>query len=732
MDLTAGITQMQSQLRPDMFAGYQAGANAYATAEKNGQEIASNRIKNENAQREQDLQTRLQKVIEESFDPATGQPDYDKMAVLGHKYGITAQQMDYSIKHLKDNWDAISGVAQNKQTTGSIAQPGWNTSSPKAPATEQTATQPVAPTVPTVAPEAQESTTKGTAAPTTQAPFKQIPELTDAQKALTGADGYTDSKIGATNEIIGGLNTAVAQSGNPTGAPIPVRPLVSTPAINPLTGEQVGTAGDGKVAIEPQAPVMDLGQQTITAKAPTEAPKTGHTLYQNVANMDVQNFSGIGGSGDAGSTGVPATISSYTIPRNVYTGPDGKVHAYTPEELTANPSLDIAKSAEAFFRGQTGDNTSTPDKVAQDYLGSVYANSLAANGAPVPPPRPMVATPAAVDKWRQDMVAWQNSNAKAIGKANQDVQEVKSAVAKGRFDLAEKILKTQTDTINIDGKEYRAYNGKSRDAVASLNAIDPIADNLAHEIASLKKTPGDTTTLQTLIPTFARVMGARMNPGSQISMGNIDESKMSSMIEDGKHAGLSVGGALAALAGWMVDPAANKKSFLQYAKEYATGAIKNISNTGIIEKMEAQLKASKESSELYKAQNLIGYKYTPKGGDAPSSIPAPTPESEYTPKTGWYNQPTGTRFKLDPEDPNSLTGMVTEASTNDVTGESKASKVKLEDGTVYNVNEGDPESEDVELTPWNKAKPNAPVKPAKKGAKAPAKPAKAEAKKKVW
>lgn len=630
MDLTSGISNMQNRLAPDAVGGFTSGYNTVANVQKTQQELAKNQIDLEQKRREQDIQNRLQKAIEESYNEKTGQPDYNKLALLGHKYGISAQQMDYAIKHIKDNWAAISEVAQNKQTTESIAAPGWNGQAPSAP----------------VAPKAKEveSTTKGVA-PVTQAPetpvapvstsatqLKDVQPLTEAQGAITGAD---NTGIDAVNGIIAGLRTAVDQSGNPTGAPIPTRPQITSPAMD-AKGNVIGTAGDSwnrKPTVAPVAQVpaqvggatMDLGEGRITAEVPQ------NTLYQNLDQMQTQNYGFSGAVPDVSGATVPASISEYTIPRNVYTDAQGNIKEYTPAELTANPSLDIAKSAESFFRAQTGDNKSAPDIVARNYLAQVRSNSLAANGVAVPPPRPIVGTPAAIDKWRQDMAAWQNSNAKALGKAEQDVQEVKAAVAKGRFDIADKIMKAQADTISIDGKEYRAYNGKARDAVASLNAIDPIAKTLAQEIHELRAHPGDTTSLQTVLPTFARVMGARMSPGAQISMGNIEESKMSSLIEDGQHAGLSIGGALAALAGWMMDSGANKKTFAQYAKEYATGAIKNISMVGVLDKMERQLAASKASAELYKEQNLIGYKRPQTGGNAPSDLPEGTPEPKVEP-----------------------------------------------------------------------------------------------------
>jgi hypothetical protein len=127
------------------------------------------------------------------------------------------------------------------------------------------------------------------------------------------------------------------------------------------------------------------------------------------------------------------------------------------------------------------------------------------------------------------------------------------------------------------------------------------------------------------------------------------------------------------------------------------------------------LKASDETAKSYYKTGLVEY-------EEPVTKPGPEgkDETQFTPKSGWFSMPVGTRFKVDPDDSKSEMGMVTEVSsnisTNDVTGKetgsSKATKVKLEDGSEYTVND-EGEEDEVTLLPWSKQ----PVKKNGKGGK---------------
>lgn len=690
MDLTNGITQMQSQLKPDIFAGYQQGANAYATAEKQGQEIASNRIKNENAKREQEIQLRLQKAIEESYDPSTGQPNYDKLAANGHKYGITAQQMDYTIKHLKENWEAISATAQNKQTTESIAQPGWNTSNPKAPATEQTqvapqvAPAPPATVAPVKAPEVSESTTKGVAAPTTTEVSPEVQQvLNGPSKNAYSVNGVPQTVQVARPEI----------AGEPPAPPVEVDPFAPDPTEEEKAKAQ--SEFDANFSKSSESNPMDLGQQVITAKAPvaTQTAPVGHTLYQNLSNMKVNSPYDLGG-GAGGVDGAGDNSGVLVAPTN-----------RKGVDVTLNPQEDIEGNTKAWLRNN-GYGDADYNKNYNQALNDVTASIMAK----------MPLVPIRTGDYKKDMEAlnaYRNEVQKVKGEALQAKLKLRNEIASQNYTAADNTLKAFTNTIDVDGKTYRGRDSAARATALSLIPVKSEIPQFDTDLKNIDK--NDPVGLQMLLARGARLYAGALTPGAQVSEGSLEEVGRQIYGDAGfdwKKTGLQM---LAAFKseGWK----GVGKVLASYSQKVDGATIKNRlaeMSHGASKAIDATLKAS-----------LIDYK----GSGSPVPPPAKEDSIEYTPKTGWFNQPTGTRFKVDPEDPNSLTGMVTESSTNEVTGESKASKVKLEDGTIYNVNEGDPESEDVELTPWNKTSPKGPIKPAKKGGKAPAKPA---AKKKVW
>lgn len=498
MDLTQGISNMQSRLAPDAVGGFTTGYNTVANVQRTQQDLAKNQIDLETKKREQDIQNRLQKAIEESYDEKTGQPDYDKLALLGHKYGISAQQMDYAVKHIKDNWGAISEVAQNKQTTEAIAAPGWNGQAPSAP----------------VAPKAKEveSTTKGVA-PVAEAPvaqvapsssqFKDIPELTEAQRALTGAD---NSGVEATNGIIAGLRTAVDQSGNPNGAPIPTRPQVTTPAMD-AQGNVVGTAGDSwnrrptVAPVTPVAPVsqgtgetMDLGEGRITAEVPQ------NTLYQNLNQMQVKNPLAVLGEG-AGGAGV-AGANALVAPRN-----------REGIDTTLNPQEDIENNTKAWLRNN-GYNNPDYDTNYNQAMNDVASAILAK----------MPLAPIPTGDYRKDTEArnaYRNEVQKINGEAIQAKLKLRNDIATQNYTAADNTLKTFANTIDVGGKAYRARDAAAR---ATALALIPIKTEIPQFNADLNNiSPNDPVGLQMLMARGARLYAGTMNPGAQVSEGSLEE-----------------------------------------------------------------------------------------------------------------------------------------------------------------------------------------------------------------
>lgn len=677
-DLTQGISNMQGRLNTDVFGAYKSGAEAYATPVKYGQELAKGQIDLNQKAREQEIQIRLQKAIEESYDPATGQPNYDKLAATGHKYGITAQQMDYAIKHLKENWDAISTIARQKQQVGSIAKPGWNTA--KTGTTTQT-TGGETTGGETTTQTTGGGTTKGVASPT-------INEPTTAQE---NEQFINDSVNQVTSEPSVDGSIAV------TATPKTTKP-VEEAKMAPLSS--------------------DLDPFTYT-----EPPVPQNTLYSNVDNMEVNtpySAGGVGGSVDGSS--IKATgIVNYTVPRAGRTTLDPKTGKYvftqyTEDELARNPALNTFKAAENFFRTRTGDNEGAIDDVARSYLASVRDNALKAESVPNPPVYPISGDPKDIDVYNERLRTWQNDNSKAIGKADKAVQDVKEAIAKGQFELADKIIDAQKSTIRLGAKEYRAYNEKARDNISSLELIEPVADHLKSQLAEFGDS-SDWEGLKLLIPTVARVVGQRMNPGSQISEGNIAETSASATAEKVSAMGFSTEAILVILAEKLTNPG---KDLSEIIKEFSTGALKARSPSGVAAKLRGLVEASDKSVERYKIDNLIGY--GGKSGDDKQPPPSTTP-SEDTPilKSGWYNRKPGEKLF------ESGSGKQYKVTDRDPLG--YPSKAIGRDGIEYSIK--DEGNRGISL--WADEPTSEPTAPkAKKGNKGPVKKPETAAKKKVW
>lgn len=646
MDLTTGL------LKSNEAIGNINPVGAYQSGYKNQLEMNKAEIENEKTRYAQDLQYKLQAAISESINPATGQPDYIKLTEVGQKYGIDAQTLEFARKNLESNWSTYQKVSESKQAVRQMSPEGYETlqGSAKTPWQDK----------PVIRPTMEQ--------PSTLAPA--VPKYTTATTSVSGIDGTQGSSID--------------------------------------TGFGFDTKTDtDNTGFKERAEALDRA---------TQADKTNQ--YQIASQMEtpIYGTTSTSGIGD-GSSVKSSTIINYTVPTNTETVWDDATKTYinkpiSDERLRANPSLDINTGATNFFRSKTGDyKTQDVNEVAKTYLSTVYDNALKTEGVPFPPARPIRPTPESIDKYNSAMVEWKNKNAQAIGKAEKAVQDVKDAVSKGQFDYADKLTKAQELQIKVGegdkSKLYKAYNQKARDNVMFMEALKPIADDLKHQLAKVKD--GDYNGIQMLLPLYARVQAGRMNPGSQISEGNILESKMGAVNEAGKNAGLNVEGLVA-----VAMEAANRFSkgedvnILSLIKEYLTGAIESSSSGNIKAKMLEGIAASDKTAKSYYTTGLVGYEEpeTKKGPEAKD-------ESQYTPKTGWFSMPVGTRFKVDPDDTKSQTGMITEVKTNDVTGESKASKVKLEDGTEYSVND-EGEDDEVTLEPWNKVKPNAPTTPKKK------------------
>lgn len=705
MDLLSGLVTANAPI------SQQNGVGSFIEGNTAGQAATKARIENENAQYQQDLTTRMQKAISNSVNP-DGSINFKLLAKNGAAEGIAPQMQKQMADILTQQWDSIAKTAQSKMQLRQQAPQGYQQlqtevnqdnqtgelpwSQRPASAGGQGATQSssravAVPSEPVSSPSPSEDNSGETAKNyayltpdekyTSSRPIKNVngqivnggsqaelaadnsgfttPDMLQANQTTTGGSGVSEG-AGQVNVTGSQLNPNAIQNDS-------LSPDTSTETA-PDVGANYGQAPQGQPA-QQNAPVAQAQQTGTESSNP----------YDIANKMDVRNpAAGLGGA--QGADGKIPGVDDYTIPQNTYTGADGKIHAYTAEELARNPQLDVARSAENYFRSRTGDSKSDINTVARNYLRTQYENTLKTEGTPAEPIYPVSGDLKALDEYNKAHQEWVNKNSQAIGKAQAAVQTVKDAVAKGQFDLADKLIDNQKTTIKLGQKEYRAYDAKGRDGVASLVAVEPVAKAVEGQLKTLKD--GDYTSLQLLIPQAARVMAMRLNPGSDVSMGSIAEAQATTNMEDAQHMGLSVGGALAALAEWMSNP---DKSFHDIAKNYLAGAVGNASVSGIAGKVSNLLEESGKSAEEYKKANLIGYSGP---GDTNGSNPKGTPASDSSapltsfPKTGWYDQPynkdqrlgftsaSGKKYEVDQPGTDAFGGQKPYTSAHDATGKS--------------------------------------------------------------
>ena len=618
MDLLNGLIQANAPIsQQDATGNYISGVNA-------GQIAAKQKMENENAKYQQDLTLRLQKTIQQSLKP-DGSIDYDLLARNGAANGISPQTIDYMTKQLPTQWKSLADTAQAKMQLQMQSPTGFQQAQQNVNAPNQSwSNQPAK-----ASQSSTQSSTKSPAVPVDTSDYGKLQtSLQEQRKKEDIATPWQESDAGdwmksSTNPSVGADTKAETGYDQSTSDTMDV-------GKGTLSGDLMPAPEKG------EGLTQDKNNTTPTKEEPTETTisSTGG-LYDIGNKMGVRSIGG-SANGLSGDNKNITGISNYTIPQNKYTDRKGNIKQYTNAELDRNPQLNIAKSAENYFRSRTGDNTTQINDLARNYLTTIRNNAITAEGVPFPPVYPVSGNLEAIDKYNEAYRDWENKNAQAIGKADKAVNDVKEAVAKGQFDLADKIVENQKTTIFLPGdKEYRAYDAKGRDGVASLIAVDPVANKLSSELKSLK--PGDYTTLQLLIPQAARVMAMRLNPGSDVSMGSIAEAEATTNMKEAQNMGLSVGGAISAFADWLIGD--KSRSFKDVAKGYLEGAIQNASVSGIASKVGALLDESAKSAENYKKANLIGYKNS---GD--ESAPMAKDESNNPPLTnfptsGWYNQP---------------------------------------------------------------------------------------------
>ena len=300
-------------------------------------------------------------------------------------------------------------------------------------------------------------------------------------------------------------------------------------------------------------------------------------------------------------------VDNFKISTPGYTDENGKFVPYTKEQLVANPHLDTATAMEKYIRDRAitdkdeKGNPLTTQDMARNYFGNIYDSIKNINDV-ADPVYPMIATPENIQKYNEELQKANQGHIKAEAQARDAVLKAQEEAAKGNVQNADNILKEQALSVNIDGKQYRATNNKAAETVAELEKISPIKDKLIDELNQITDaTPGK---LQLALPTYARVFSKYMDPSSQISMGNIDESKMSTMVDEAHKAGLSLGPAMLAA----VAVAIGKIGLKDAIKQYGESTYSSLSPKDTADRMKEMLNAAEKSVEIYKKSVLVGYK----------------------------------------------------------------------------------------------------------------------------
>lgn len=484
---------------------------------------------------------------------------------------------------------------------------------------------------------AVEGQKRGIAPSVIQYAISTLPAQWEAlQKTAQAKRGLAVASPEASSAVQGALATQPAQA--PQAAPsAPV--AAPAPDTSNWRDRPRGMKQDSQTSVA--RPI--LGEPAETP-APTEAPEDKNIFsIMNKTEVKSPFRASTGGAGDAGTETAIEGISDYTLPSAGRTV-DGKFVPYTEAELAADPQLNTTVAAENYFRTRTGDSQSDANTVAQNYLKSVYDATLASEGAPEPPMPPVDPSPEAMDKYNQAVVAWTNENSKAVGKAKAAVNQVKEAVGKGQFELADKLVSNQGSKVVVEGKEYRAYSTKAREGVAALEALRPTIKSIKREVSDIDNKTGYAP-LQLMIPQVARAMAMSMNPGSDVSMGSIQEAEAS--VQDLHNQGLSMGDAMTIFATWasQIGEKGEKKSLADIATGYVKNKLEVMSVPNLKAKLISLLDHAEKAGEAYRKANLIGYgkKDAPhtsqEAKDGSQKEPSPAPASEGEKKDDWRKKP---------------------------------------------------------------------------------------------
>lgn len=483
---------------------------------------------------------------------------------------------------------------------------------------------------------AVEGQKRGIAPSVIQYAISTLPAQWEAlQKTAQAKRGVAVAAPEASTAIQGALGAQPAQvaPAAPEAPPAPTQSWRNRPK---------GMTQDSQTAVA--RPVLEEPAAPAPAEAPAPTPDNNIFSIMNKAEVKSPFRAGVAGDGKTNPKAEIQGISDYTLPvagRTV----DGSFVPYTEAELAADPQLNTSVAAENYFRTRTGDSQSDANTVAQNYLRSVYDATLASEGAPAEPMPPVDPSPEALDKYNTAYTNWMNENSKAVGKAQAAVNQVKEAVGKGQFELADKLVSNQGSKVVVEGKEYRAYSTKAREGVAALEALRPTIKSIRSEVSGIDNKTGYAP-LQLMIPQVARAMAMSMNPGSDVSMGSIQEAEAS--VQDLHNQGLSMGDAMTIFATWasQIGEKGPKESLANIAKGYIKKKLEVMSVPTLKAKLISLLDHAEKAGEAYRKANLIGYgakkdapHTSPEAKDGSKKEPSPEPTSEGDKKEDWRKKP---------------------------------------------------------------------------------------------
>jgi len=252
--------------------------------------------------------------------------------------------------------------------------------------------------------------------------------------------------------------------------------------------------------------IQDLGAGRITA--PSDSPPQDHPMERFVPG------------GPDNRTGVQAVVdsagTSSGLPGTSFAGAGGEAS----DLFTWEPKDDGTNTYRQYRQalGQKLNAAGFPD--ASTYLRSIYENTIKENVPTVPTPM-MALDP---KTGRIDQGKFQQLLSEYAAKGIQAEGKARAAVMAARGTLADEANKYGVATVEqrktelADGTLLRDTG--SRDQAAALRTNFGNIDSLQKE---LNAAGTNTTALGLLAPQIARAYATALNPGAQLSEGNLDE-----------------------------------------------------------------------------------------------------------------------------------------------------------------------------------------------------------------